>query len=257
MKKRFYTVIKDIKILVKGVLNIFYYSKLMKKEPILIGGCGRSGTTFLLSILAAHPKIHGINKESGNFALPKLGRRNKFQTILNISHDLYLDRKKSAVRFIEKTPKNVNNINGAFKFLNGKLKFIHIVRDGREVITSKHPGLKDEYWVSFDRWINDVSNGLKHKNNENILLVRYEDLVNDFTNTIKTILDFIGEEMVDEVRNYWAHTTVRKNRAWDSDIKAFHKTRSRSENNEDIKRIKSFMEDSRALTLMKKLNYIE
>ncbi len=37
------------------------------KSPILIGGCGRSGTTLLTSILSSHPKIALIPHETGIF----------------------------------------------------------------------------------------------------------------------------------------------------------------------------------------------
>ena len=33
------------------------HDKNFKKPPIYIGGCGRSGTTLLLSILSSHPEI--------------------------------------------------------------------------------------------------------------------------------------------------------------------------------------------------------
>tara|TARA_B100001057_G_C22692281_1_gene888268 strand:+ start:135 stop:893 length:759 start_codon:yes stop_codon:yes gene_type:complete len=250
-------IIRIILILIRGFVNFSYYKKLSNDEPILIGGCGRSGTTLLLSILGAHPKIHSINRETGAFANPKLNRRTNFVTKLNISAELYKDRKKTATRYAEKTPKNINNLRNSFKFFNSKLKFIHIVRDGRDVVTSKHPSLKDEYWVSFERWVNDVSNGLEYSNNPNILIVKYEDLVNNFNETIKSIFDFLGLELVDEVYNYSKHTSVKYNNAWSSEVKKIHKTRSKLISNRDKERINSFMRNRKAVKLLKKLNYID
>ncbi len=248
---------RNIIIFIRGLVNFPYFIKLSNEEPILIGGCGRSGTTLLLSILGSHPKIHAINREAGLFAHPKLNRRSNFITRLNISAELFKDRKKTAIRYVEKTPKNINNLSRSFKFFNSKLKFIHIVRDGREVITSRHPSAKDKYWVSFERWVNDVSNGLEYSNNPNVLLVKYEDLVSEFDKTIVLIFDFLDLELANEVYDYTKHTSVQKNNAWDDVIKNLYKSRSRSKNTNDMKRISSFMQNPKVIKLMKKLNYID
>ena len=36
------------------------------QTPILIGGCGRSGTTLLLSLLSAHPRIRAVSRQGRN-----------------------------------------------------------------------------------------------------------------------------------------------------------------------------------------------
>lgn len=248
--------VKNMLTILKGTINFFYYKKILKTPPIILGGCGRSGTTLLLSILAAHPNIHGINRETGIFTSPKLNRRKKFITQLNISADLFKDRQKKAVRFMEKTPRNINNIEGIFKYFNNNVKIIHIVRDGRNVITSKHPTCKNKFWVSVERWINDVSNGLNHSNNPNVYLLKYEDLVNDFSKTIKSVLAFIEEDVADEVLFYWKHSTVQKNRALDSKIRPIYNTKKRN-SKEEFEIIKSFMENEKAVGIMKKLKYFE
>ena len=37
------------------------------RRPILIGGCGRSGTTLLLAVLSCHPAIVAIDEETRAF----------------------------------------------------------------------------------------------------------------------------------------------------------------------------------------------
>ena len=39
----------------------------MEASPLIIGGCGRSGTTLLLSVLSAHPKVLAIPHETEAF----------------------------------------------------------------------------------------------------------------------------------------------------------------------------------------------
>lgn len=249
--------VKLYRTLYRGLINYFYFRKLSNGTPIIIGGCGRSGTTLLLSILAAHPEIHGINIETGIFSKNRFSKRSRFWTLYNLSAELYLDKKITAKCWMEKTPRNINNLEGIFNFFSNKVKVIHIVRDGRNVVTSKHPSIKDQYWVSFERWVNDVSNGLKFSDNPNVLLVKYEDLVNQFHETIKSILDFLDLELANEVYDYANHTTVKYNNAWDSKVKKLYNTKSRLKSSQDMERINSFMTNDKVVELMKKLNYID
>ena len=88
-------------------------------------------------------------------------------------------------------------------------------------------------------------------------MVKYEDLVNKFNETIKSIFDFLELELVDEVYNYPKYTSVKHNNAWSSEVQNIYKTRSKSESNSDFERINSFMRNHKAVKLLKKLNYID
>lgn len=247
--------IKLIRHIYRGILNIPYYNKLSKEEPIIIGGCGRSGTTLLLSILAAHPKVHGINIETGIFRKENLNKRKKLFSKLIISSELYFDRKPTAERFMEKTPNNVNNIDGIFNYFDNKVKFIHIIRDGRDIVTSKHPTNKSEFWVDFDRWVNDVENGLKYKNHRNLLTIKYEDLISNFDETITAVLTFLNLDRSTEVLNFEKYSSVRNNVAWDKPLQPLYiKKREQSEIMQS--RIKEFIDYQPAKKLMKTLNYL-
>src|SRR6056297_2982515 len=88
------------------ILAYFGEKKLKKHfrgEPIIIGGCGRSGTTLLLSIISAHPDIYAFSKEIGVFSewhkgKPRLDRLNRYILLHKLP-----DTKK---RMCEKTPAN-------------------------------------------------------------------------------------------------------------------------------------------------------
>ena len=61
-------------------------SKRFVNPPVYIGGCGRSGTTLLLSILSAHPEIFGCPRELNLF---ENGRLEKEQLVLPKYYRLY------------------------------------------------------------------------------------------------------------------------------------------------------------------------
>jgi hypothetical protein len=152
----------------------------LKGKPILIGGCGRSGTSLLLSILSAHPNIYGISEETNIF-----GSERKFKSVLlnriNNKRKLlpYLLMENKVIfaqRWCEKTPRNVRYLAQIKDEFNNEFKFIHIIRDGRDVVTSIHP-LTGMYHVSIERWISDVKLGLLHQNESNVYTIKYENII--------------------------------------------------------------------------------
>jgi hypothetical protein len=194
-----------------------------EKDPILIGGCGRSGTTLLLAILSAHPSIYAFPHEVDAFTnwirdnkgslYPK--RMDRLYRYL-ITHRIA----ESTRRWCEKRPANVRYIHEILEYFDNKVKFIHIVRDPRAVCTSRHPEQPDVYWVSAKRWVSDVSYGLKFRDHPNVFTLKYEDLFHDQKNLLTKLLEFIGEAYVQEIDQWFDHATVRKNRAWFKGIKA-------------------------------------
>ena len=214
------------------------------------------GTTLLLSIFAAHPEIHGINIETGIFRKENLNQRKRIFTNLLISSELFKDRKPSAIRYMEKTPNNVNNIEGILKYFNNKVKIIHIIRDGRDVVTSTHPTEKIKFWVDFDRWVNDVKNGLKYESHENVLSIRYEDLISDFENTMSVLCTFLNLGLSKEILNFEKHSSVKNNVAWEQPIQPIYiKKREKSEIK--LSRVKEFLNYEPARQLMLSLKYLE
>ncbi|PLW93483.1 MAG: hypothetical protein C0592_05955 [Marinilabiliales bacterium] len=208
----------------------FFGKKIEKKRfsgtPIYIGGCGRSGTTLLLSIISSHPDIFACPNELGMFnnTYEKDGkiypaRKDRLHRTL-----LFNKIKKSATRYCEKSPSNIHHINDIDSYHDGDFKFIHIVRDGRDVILSKHPTSPDTYWVNPDRWINDVSAGLKEIDNPKVHTMRYEDLTGNYEETISKICKFLDIELTDEILNWHKHTEVRKNRAYFGEVKPVFKS---------------------------------
>lgn len=224
-------------------------SAISEKAPIIIGGCGRSGTTLLLSVLGAHPAILAFPEELYAF----YPRPFRLRTLLNelAGHGT----EKNWTRWCEKTPKNVRafaEIEAAFE---GNVYLIHIVRDGRDVVTSHHPNAQEKYYVSPERWVADVSAGLEQR--DKTLLVRYEDLVTDSEITLREICKFIGEPFDEQMLKFEQHSSVQGNKAWEGGkVQALHQDgmeRWRASEYED--RVSELMETAGASELLNELGY--
>jgi len=230
--------------------NILYKIKnSYSKPPILIGGCGRSGTTLLLSILSTHSSIQAINDEIYAF-YPRPYRLQRLETALAKKNN------DDICRWCEKTPKNIRAIPDILKLLGKETKFIHIVRDPRDVITSVHPNHPGQYWVTPDRWIEDVSEGLRYQ--EHTLIVKYEDLVLDLKNTVHKICNYIEESFEDQMLDVEKNATVRQNIAWGKEqIKPMHSSGIQRWNKKESNNIiNQMMKNEKVNTLMKKLKYL-
>ncbi len=227
--------------------------------PIYIGGCGRSGTTLLLSILSAHPEIFACPRElnlfegstlrNGKLYLPKWYRLYRTFTREKI--------KPTAIRYCEKSPSNIWNIKNLASIHGDQFRMIHIVRDGRDVILSRHPRNPNLYWVEPERWIADVSEGLKHYDDQRVHLVRYEDLVMNYETTIAEICRFLDIPVDGELLEWHRHATVRRNRALAGPVSEFYGSSiGKWKDPEVAERVDALVSRKEAVELLKKLNYV-
>jgi hypothetical protein len=202
-------------------------------SPVIVGGCGRSGTTLMRVILDTHPRIC-CGPESSLF-LPlwpssrKLARRFGVpqQTIEELrtasrSQAEFIDRffahyaeSRQKARWAEKTPRNVLHLDYLFEhFPNAR--FVHMIRDGRDTICSlrTHPRHKviDGKLVDLntwhpiepclDRWVSNVSAGLKFRGDPRYIEVRYEGLVAQPRETLAALFEFLGESFDERILDY-------------------------------------------------------
>lgn len=232
------------------------------EAPVFVGGCARSGTTLFLSVLSAHKDLFCIKKELELFT--KIGYEKDGKPFPKRMDRLYtfllLNKiSRRAKRFCEKSPRNILRVEEIDQYYNGNFKMIQIIRDGRDVILSKHPSAENEYWVSPERWINDVSEGLKYMDHPNVHTIRYEDLIKDYENTIRGVCDFLDIAYTDEIANWHNHANVRKNRAYFT--KQVQKISTSSigkwqKSEENRKRAATLMEYPEAVELLKRFNYL-
>mgnify|MGYP001828991843 FL=1 len=235
----------------------------LRATPVIVGGCERSGTSLLLSILSAHPSIHAIPRETQAFSYGEPGDAPggtpiRIQRLYRLLGEGPLT--PTAQRWAEKTPANVYYFRDILEHFDGDVRLIHIVRDGRDVVTSEHPSRPGEFWMKPRRWIDSVSAGLALEGDPRLLTIRYEDLVGDFEATAQAICDHLEEPFPDCMRNWWEHARVRRSRhvhsgkiapIFDSSVRKFEQP--------DFpfrKRVDEFMAEAGARDIMERFGYI-
>jgi Sulfotransferase family len=207
--------------------------------PFFIVGCGRSGTTLLRMMLASHSRL-SIPPETGyliplvrRFSLDRPLAADELETAVSIitGHDRWQDMKLDArefrravsrltqpflrdlvevvyrwhtesegkVRWGDKTPPYIEIVPQLAR-MYPNARFIHLVRDGRDVTKS----IQARDWAG-SRWLYDNARGwslaiechwrwARSAAREMILLVYYEDLVLEPETALRRICRFIGEE---------------------------------------------------------------
>ncbi len=108
--------------------------------------------------------------------------------------------KRNKTRFCEKTPQHLYNIQEILK-LYPKAKFIHLIRDGRDTVNSllKMPWRPDglvnnaRFWIQYIKLGQDLTKQLGELP-DNLLTIKYEELLNEPNASLKQICEFIGEK---------------------------------------------------------------
>lgn len=192
--------------------------------PIIIGGCGRSGTTLLRVMLDSHHRLY-FGPESrlflrepfdearlaSRFALPVdrvADLRDQALSRANFIELFFRECSRAAdkARWGEKTAKNVTALEFIFE-VYPNARFLHVIRDGRDVVCSlrNHPRftVRDGTLLAqtscnpldacITRWLADVQAGMRFRGDERYLEIRYEDLATDPSSTIRRVLNHVGE----------------------------------------------------------------
>jgi len=208
-------------------------------QPFFIVGSGRSGTTLLRLILVGHSQIEippetwfilplvrelpihelltkgqvqrAIDIITNDYRWPDMGMTAdalgerahalpspRIVDIINIVYRQHLSLARKP-RFGDKTPPYIEIVPQLRELYPGA-KFIHLVRDGRDVAVSYielkwHEKGYRCYERDFD-WTRSLRFRESYRHtalNEHILDVKYEDLVCDPEPTIRRICNFIGE----------------------------------------------------------------
>ncbi len=227
--------------------------------PIIIGGCGRSGTTLLLSMLSAHPHLFALPNETNAFLewdQPAGGGRGRPRLDKLYFHALRNRIPARSRRFCEKTPRNVRHFDRILDYYGGQVVLIHLVRDGRDVVTSQHPTAPGHYWVTVERWVADTECGLAFRDHPRVLTLRYEDLITDHVAELRRICAFAEEPFVPQLESWHEHTRVRRNRAWSGPVKDVYRSSvKRWQRGDHRARLEQFLAHPRAAGLLRQLGY--
>lgn len=243
-------------------------SELLPDPPIIIGGCGRSGTTVLHSILSSHPDVYAIPSETCFFCPSAYGELEKpspleeIDTNANFNLDPFFVRcfdgflQPNRKRWCEKTPRNVLFFGKILEFFGEDIRLIHAVRDGRDVVLSHHPSDPEKFWVEPERWITEVRAGVKFLNHPQVFTLRYEDLVFSFEKKITELCAFTGLPICSEILNWHDHATYRFDPAWTKEVDSLHsQSIGRWKGTEKKERVSKINENPEALNLLKVLGY--
>lgn len=137
-------------------------------KPVFILGCGHSGTTLILRILAEHDDLNVLDYESDIF--------NTGVTRYKLINKLEKQRiNNNKIYWVEKTPRHINYLGEIFDLLPNS-KVIYMVRDGRDVAISMKKRFNN-IDTGIERWIHDNSNGLKYINDDRVIVLKLEDFV--------------------------------------------------------------------------------
>jgi len=232
-------------------------------NPIIIGGCPRSGTTLLLSILSCHPKLYAIGDETGALcprsSLAPHGSKFTIRKdkIIKYMIDEALDT--DAERWCEKTPRNVLAYETLIHHFGKNTKVLNIVRDGRDVVTSRHPSNRNTYYVSVEKWIHTIEAGLTVSDNPRVFTLRYEDLVLDYEDELRRVCEFLELDFVDDFLNYPESARIKgtaEKDAWNRQRTAVHNASiGRYKHPEHCDVIHRFMATPRAVDLLEYYRY--
>lgn len=237
----------------------------MIKNPIFIIGCSRSGTCFLGEVLKKHPKIHCLIEQPEVFKLAtqlalnpceknhpniisklqntyaKSWKKNfwtcakcssKCKKAGNVKKIFSTCQQKNITRYADKSHQHVLNTDILLKAFPGA-QFIHIIRDGRDVVSSmlKHQSIPRRFsekyisatsnwpqrwygvqnfehyqkWKKFTlaqkcalAWVSRIETGQKaskNKSRKQWLEIKYEDLVTNPLESAALIYAFLDLEI--------------------------------------------------------------
>jgi hypothetical protein len=193
--------------------------------PIVVGGCGRSGTTLLRLMLDSHRRICCGPESSlfrrravdtrwlaDRFGFAHAEVRALFEAAA--SRPDFIEafaalcmRKAGKARWAEKTPRNIGRVGEIFRCFP-ESRFVHVLRDGRDVACSlrTHPrhkvvdgelvatGVRKPIAGCARRWVRDIESSRRWWGDPRFLTVRYEDLVLDPRPALQRVMSLVGED---------------------------------------------------------------
>jgi hypothetical protein len=157
-------------------------------RPVFIVGCGHSGTTLLTAMLDSHPHMRSYPGESNLFRFPEPRRK------MHLLADLVpAARQAGKTRLVEKTPRHIHCIDSILGTLPSA-SIVYMVRDGRDVACSLARRVGNmKHGV--ERWLEDNAVGLAaiEAHPGRIHPLRFEALIDEPEETLRTLCDFLGE----------------------------------------------------------------
>lgn len=190
------------------------------QRPIFIIGCPRSGTTLLRLILDSHPNIscgpetkfledletivgkHWVRIE--RYGFEKSYWHQKMAEFFN-SFQMEYTAKRGKQRWAEKSPNYTRKL-GFINALFPNSQFIHIIRDGRDVVASHRDRWGYKAGIQATKtWGNDLKSAVKFGKKlpgNRYYELRYEELVKNTEKTLLPLFEFLQEPWDTNVLKY-------------------------------------------------------
>jgi hypothetical protein len=150
------------------------------RTHILICGYQRAGTTLLLAMMEyALPEARRFGQETGGWRAATYAWRNHAVMISKVPNDIF----------------KLHRLRKFYRGRKAKLKIILVIRDPRDVLTSKHsverPG---DYFQDIAEWRSYHAHYRLYRDEADVLVVRYEELVADVAGMAARMEAFTGEK---------------------------------------------------------------
>ncbi len=270
---------------------------MLDKQYLFIIGSPKSGTTWLRIMIAAHPLVcttveltlfsrytapwvkawqsEADNIEQGrwNQGLPFLWTEDEFYGFLRKFIEQVYERviatNPQATHVLDKHPGYAMYVEDIDKLLPSA-RFIHIIRDGRDVAGSMVAARQnigygtDTIPESAAEWQKHIRSARKAKQYyDRYLEVRYEDLLTSGVDTLKTVFDFCGlpasvEDVATIVEAHQFEKMKAKRQSSDKRVKmhpAFYRKGKAGSWREDMEPIQRYLFDEIAGELLRELGY--
>lgn len=212
-------------------------------EPlVIVGGCPRSGTTLLQMMLKVHDNIDGPYREVCLFEdtvkRAKLSKefdlaeeeveriwKSSDSDVMSFWDGLFsLYREIRGIRrILLKAPKSIFLAERLFRHFP-EMKFVHIIRDGRDAAVSmqryflKQQGKSFPFSYGAKTWAASIRTGqLLRRHHDAYFEVQYEDLIENPEDTMIKLFEFLKEP------DYSIERVVNFNRHIEADQVATHK----------------------------------
>ncbi len=192
------------------------FTDKLKSQPIFIVGMPRSGTSLIEQILSSHSNIYGAGEL--NFLQKAIERLNIYNSdntknFTQIRYFYYEQLRKISQNhmIIDKLPINFKWIGFIAKSFP-EAKIIHIERNPMAVCWSNYKTLFVDKGMDFNlsqvdvvkyyKLYLDLMTFWKSKFGENILNINYENFVQDFEKSTKTVLNYLGLKWEKQIKYY-------------------------------------------------------
>ena len=161
---------------------------------ILITGCGRSGTTMLLYMCQYFEDFQVITDEEY-----------KPTCITDKKSEFYVERQKGKILVIKRPRYTKDSIyyESLKDILRLDFQIIYFIRDGRDVMVSKHPPFKDKYHIPPQRWVGTYIQDKKHFGNKNLHLIKYEDMIDNPDSVMSLISSISGKKYSSNYKDFY------------------------------------------------------